>query len=254
MIKGECMITRRSVLSIALLSGFLLQAKPPVENYTLSWSDEFDGTKLDRAKWDYRQLGPRRDAVNVKETVQLDGKGRLVLTTRKKGSQYQTAMIGTQGKFECRFGYFECRVKLQTQRGHWSAFWLQSPTISKTGDVKKYGTEIDIFEYLVKNKTQILHNLHWDGYGKKHKHIGTKKQIPKLNEGFHTIGLLWTPEQYVFYVDGKETWRTTKAVSHRTQYIILSLEVGKWAGDIKTVKLPDHAIFDYVRVYRKTGS
>ncbi len=32
--------------------------------------------------------------------------------------------------------------------------------------------------------------------------------MPELTEGFHEYGLLWTPEEYVFYVDGKEVWRT----------------------------------------------
>lgn len=227
------------------------QSGPPSKDYKLVWSDEFNGKALDTAKWGYRGLGPRRDAVNVKETVRVDGKGHLVLTTRRQGGRYETAMIGTQGKFEAVFGYFECRVKMQTQLGHWSAFWLQSPTIQKIGDAKKNGTEIDIFEYLVKTKTTMRHNLHWDGYGKAHKKTGTLKDIPRLDKGFHTIGLLWTPKEYVFYVDGKETWRTRQAVSHRKEYIILSLEVGKWAGDIKAAGLPDHVYFDYVRVYQK---
>ncbi len=59
----------------------------------------------------------------------------------------------------------------------------------------------------------------------------------------------WTPEHYVFYVDGKETWRTDNGVSHRPEYMILSLEVGEWAGDIANAKLPDRLYVDYVRVY-----
>ena len=72
---------------------------PVGAEYKLVWSDEFDGAELDLARWDYRQLGPRRDAVNVKDTVTLDGKGHLVLTTKRSGAEYHTAMIGTQGKF-----------------------------------------------------------------------------------------------------------------------------------------------------------
>ncbi len=32
-------------------------------------------------------------------------------------------------------------------------------------------------------------------------------------------------------------------------YIKVSDEVGKWAGDIKKVNLPDEFLVDYVRVY-----
>ncbi len=216
----------------------------------LVWSDEFDGAELDTTKWSYRGLGRRKGGVNVKEAVTLDGEGHLAITTSKVGDKYHTGMIGTQGKLERAFGYWECRVKLQTAIGHWSAFWLQSPTLGKpVGDVAKAGTEIDIFEYLRKRGDKIQHTLHWDGYGKDHKSQGKVVNVPGLTKGWHTVGFEWTKSEYVFYVDGKETWRTGKGVSHRPEYIILSCEVGSWAGDIGKATLPDRALFDYVRVY-----
>ncbi len=225
---------------------------PVGDEYKLVWADEFAGETLDVTKWDYRNLGPRRDAVNVKETVSLDGQGHLVLTTKRTGDAYHTAMIATQGKFETTFGYFECRVRLQEQIGHWSAFWLQSPSLGKPlGDPGAAGTEIDIFEYLRKDGDRVHHNLHWDGYGEHHKHAGKTVTVAGLAKGWHTFGLLWTDSKYVFYVDGKETWRSSEGVSRRDEYIILSLEVGKWAGDIAQAKLPDHLYVDYVRVYQK---
>jgi beta-glucanase (GH16 family) len=227
-------------------------AAAPSEDYELAWADEFSGKELDATKWDYRGLGPRRKAVNDKDCVTLDGEGHLLITTKKVGDAYHTAVIGTQGKFETAFGYFECRVKLQTQQGHWSAFWIQSPTISKVGDPKVNGTEIDVFEYL-SNVNEVNHALHWDGYGKEHKSKGkrTKDQDFKFKEGYHTFGVEWTPEEYVFNIDGKEVWRTKDAVSHLKEYIILSMEVDTWGGDIGKAQLPDSCYFDYVRVYKK---
>ena len=227
-------------------------SKIPVKGYRLAWSDEFNGTALDGKKWGYRALGPRKGGVNVKDTVRLDGKGHLVLTTKRSGDKYHTAMIATQKKFETTFGYFECRVLLQKQVGHWSAFWLQTPTMGKTvGNTTASGTEIDIFEYLRKKGDVVQHTLHWDGYGKHHKSAGKTPRIAGLSRGWHTFGLLWTKKEYVFTVDGKETWRTGKAISGRSQYIILSLEVGGWAGDISRATLPDSLTVDYVRVYKK---
>ncbi|MBN2329322.1 MAG: glycoside hydrolase family 16 protein [Candidatus Omnitrophica bacterium] len=223
----------------------------PSDKYKLAWSDEFDGTELDLSKWDYRGLGPRRDAINVKDCVALDGEGRLILSTKRSGDEYHTAMIGTQGKYEACYGYFECRVKLQTQLGHWSAFWLQSPKFIDGGDPENNGTEIDIFEYLIKNGKTILFNLHWGGYGKEyHQTAGSSFEMKETPDGYHVVALEWTPNEYVFYVDGQEAWRTGKGVSQIKQYIILSLEVGEWAGDIQQAALPDSAVFDYVRVYQ----
>lgn len=212
----------------------------PIKGYPLVWSDEFDGKTLDKKKWDYRLLGPRRSAINVKEAVTLDGKGHLVLTTshnsnkRKKDNKYNTGMIGTEGKFETTYGYFECRVKLQKQEGHWSAFWLQSPTIGKwQDDTARSGTEIDIYEYSSHLKDKVLNTLHWNGYKKGHKAKGHRPRAVKVPQEWHTFGLLWTDKSYTWYVDGKETWKTSKAFSKGSEYIILSLEVQdvKWAGN-----------------------
>ena len=252
---------KRIVFGISMFLSFVFmnaefrsaQAEPP-EGYKLVWGDEFDGNQLDLKKWTYRGLGPRRKAVNTKDCITLDGKGHLLITTKREGDEVHTGMIATNGIFETTFGYFECRVKFQDQPGHWSAFWLQSPTVNKVGDPKENGTEIDIFEYLVRYPTTMHQNLHWDGYGKEHKTSGKKTEIKNLPEDFHTIGLLWTPEEYVFYVDGVETFRSKEAVSHRSEYIILSQEVDSWGGPIEGVELPDSSVFDYVRVYQKAAA
>jgi len=255
---NQCAVVMISI--ILWLAGFIfvsevnagLAADIPVKGYELVWSDEFDGTELDMTKWNYRDLGPRHDAINVKNTVSLDGKGHLVLSTRRKGNKYHTAMIGTQKKFETTFGYFECRVKLQEQIGHWSAFWLQSPGMGKEmSNVFEAGAEIDIFEYARKDSDTVHHTLHWDGYKKHQKSSGKRPRISGLSKGWHTFSLLWTDKEYVFFVDGKETWRTSDAISGHNEFIILSLEVGKWAGDISKAVLPDNLYVDYVRVYKK---
>ncbi len=237
------------IFSLTLFAPSLAQQQ---NNSNIIWSDEFNGKSLDSTKWSYRFPGPRRDAINIEDAVSLDGKGNLIIKTYKNDEKYFTGMIGTQGKFEHAFGYWECRLRFQKEIGHWSAFWLQSPTYGKTiGNVKTSGAEIDIIEFLVNTKDLLRHNIHWDGYKKDHKHNGKKLNYQGLDKGFHLIGLEWTEREYIFYVNGKETWRTNKGISHRPQYIILSLEVGKWAGKISDAALPDSMIVDYVRVYRK---
>ena len=57
---------------------------------------------------------------------------------------------------------------------------------------------------------------------------------------------------YKFFLDGKEVWSTDQAISNTRQYIVLSFEVQKWAGDISKAKLPDSMYVDYVRVYSKS--
>jgi len=246
----RCIVGGFVLLCLSSAPFTVLAQKPP--EYKLVWADEFDGRSLDLAKWGYRGLGPRRDAINSAECVTLDGEGHLVLTTRRSLDGILTGMIGTQGKFEPQYGYFECRIRLQKQPGHWSAFWLQSPAYGKIiNDVANTGTEIDVFEYLTSFGDALQHTLHWDGYGSAHQSTKAAPVVPGLRESWHTIGFLWTPDAYVFYVDGRETWRTMEGISHRPEYLILSLEVGTWAGDIGQAVLPDSLLVDYIRVFQR---
>ena len=219
-------------------------------SYKMVWHDEFDGNKLNLSKWDYN-LGPRKDGINTKKSVALTGKGLLKITTSKQGDKYHTGMINTLGKYEAKYGYFECRVKLQKQIGHWSAFWLQSPTVYETrGNTAEGGTEIDIFEYLAKDGDMVRQTLHWDGYGKDHKVLGNKTRFPDISTGWSTFGFLWTDKLYTFYINNKIVWATTEAISKRSEYIRLSMAIGKWGGDIAKANLPDSFYVDYVRVYQ----
>ena len=91
--------------------------------------------------------------------------------------------------------------------------------------------------------------------GPDHKSAGTNTTIAALAEGFHDYALLWTPEEYVFYVDGKEVWLTKAGgVSQVPEYLKLTKEIGKWGWDIATVQLPDYFEVDYVWVYEMSQS
>jgi beta-glucanase (GH16 family) len=224
--------------------------------YTLFWNDEFDSEDIDSSKWDYRATGNLRGFGLVSEdNSYLDNEGHLIIKVTKEDSIHKIGQVGTHNKFLTQYGYFECRAKMNNQRGPHVAFWLQSPTMGVEDDNPGVnGTEIDIFEYHTNKGTNIVyHNLHWNGYGESHKSAGTNVELIGLNTGFHTFGLEWTEDEYVFYVDGKETWRTTEAVSHRTEYIILSAELSGWGGEFKYSLFPDEVVFDYVRVYKKSN-
>ncbi len=222
--------------------------QPPAGRiWKLVWHDEFDGDRLDESKWDVPN-NRRRDGWWSPKAVSVND-GHLAISTLKDGDRYLDACVRTRGKFEHAHGYYVARIKLQEQPGHWSAFWLYNSSVGKIGDQGRDGTEIDIMEkpWLDDRVTQ---NLHWDGYGEHHQHKGTTVTVPGIMEGWHTFALWWKPDEYVFYIDGKETWRTDAGgVCQVPLYIKLSDEIGKWAGDITKVKLPDRFLVDYVRVY-----
>jgi len=226
-----------------------LPAPPDGKQWKLVWHDEFDGSTLDQSKWETPPDGRRRDAWWMREAVSLDGKGHIVIRTFKKGDRYIDGCARTRGKFEHAFGYYVARIKLQKQPGHWSAFWLFNISEGKIGNQGRDGSEIDIMEKPWLDD-RVNHAIHWDGYGKEHRSAGKVAKAPNLTQGFHTYSLLWSPTEYVFYIDRKESWRTKAGgVCQVPLYIKLSDEVGNWAGDIKKVKLPDEFLVDYVRVY-----
>ncbi|MBN2476226.1 MAG: glycoside hydrolase family 16 protein [Pirellulales bacterium] len=238
-----------TVRTPAAEQGDALPAAPEGKTWELAWHDEFEGEKLDESKWNVPPDGRRRDAWWMRKAVRLDGQGHLVISTLEEDGRYIDGCVRTLGTFEHTFGYYVARIKLQDQPGHWSAFWLMGRGVGKVGDQGRDGTEIDIMEKPWLDD-RVQHALHWDGYGKDHRSVGEVTRVPGVTDGFHTFSLWWSPREYVFYVDGKETWRTDAGgVCQAPLYIKLSDEVGKWGGDIRQAGLPDRFLVDYVRVY-----
>ena len=97
------------------------------------------------------------------------------------------------------------------------------------------GTEIDAFESINGWKGQINHAIHWDGYGAEHQKDSYRFLRSDLyDDNYHVFGMKWTPNEYIFYIDNQETWRSSAGgVSDVKQYLKLSLEVSgdKWPGD-----------------------
>ena len=225
-----------------------LPEPPGGKSWKLVWQDEFDGTKLDEAKWEVPE-GRRRDGWWSSKAVSLDGAGHLVISTIREDDRYLDACVRTRGKFEHAHGYYVVRIKLQRDVGHWSAFWLYAPSVGQVGNEGRDGTEIDIMEKPWLDE-RVQHALHWDGYGQAHRSEGKVSKVAGVMEGFHEFALWWSTDEYVFYVDGQETWRSTAGgVCQVPLYIKLSDEIGKWGGDISQAQLPDQFLVDYVRVY-----
>lgn len=137
--------------------------------------------------------------------------------------------------FEQAFGYFEARVKFPNEKGLWSAFWLQSQYQGKIGNDGEDGTEIDVYESAFINNPDHMGNaLLWDGYSKYGKvadYIGDySDKFGNLYDDFHSFGLKWTPDYYVFYIDRIPVWATNAGgVSKVPEFLRLTIEID--AGD-----------------------
>lgn len=237
----------------------------------LIWSDEFDGTGIpDVTKWDRPEYNRRPNAKGPdgywsKEDSSLDGKGNLVIRVRKIADKnndgdpndYSVGAIRTKGKFQQKYGRFDIRCQLPKQQGWWVAFWMMQGNVGSEANAGVDGSEVDIMEaFGWTNK--INHAVHYDGYGAAHKSVGKNELIPGIREGFHTYSLEWYPEKYVFFVDGKEMWRSNGGgVCNQPGYIKVTGEISTedwainnyWSNDPAKATYPDSFKVDYVRVY-----
>ncbi len=224
---------------------------PEAMGYELVWQDEFNGEALDPKKWEVRGVGPRALGFVSPEAVTV-AEGCLKLRAMRKEGRILLGAVGTQNRFMARYGFFECRAQLQKSPGVWAAFWIQSPEISKGEDPAVYGAEIDIMECFKKLGTDIIsHNVHW-AYGPHQQTTrGMQSYLKGVSKGFHLFAVEWTPEKYVFFVDGYRFYEVRTGISKIKEYLILSMEIPSKLEEIKEVVLPDEFIVDYVKVYQK---
>lgn len=258
---------------------------PEGRDWELVWYDEFDDDVLDESKWSFRmhllhKPHPAftnkgisfRDSNIILSVIEEDGRyysphlqtGENYLDRPNTESEGPIAKFGEQ-KFLHRYGYYEARVKLQKQKGWWSAFWMQSPTIGCSPNPETAGVELDIMECFIPGIV-APHTIHWGGYGPDHDNIDSnhEKVLPPLHEtvleptedDYHVFGMHWEKDGYTFYIDGKQSGKKIPGpVSHVPQFILLSTEcdgyryTGEPTEDLKNIKLPDEFVVDYVRVF-----
>lgn len=230
---------------------------PP--GYNLIWNDEFQGSGLDGNNWRYRY--PTQEYLagfTDEKSVMQPEDGYLHLVTRFDGNKFLVGMIESKKAF--RYGYFEARIRFQRLQGHHGAFWLQSPLYNQfLNDPGKSGAEIDIIEFFGNGRTEedAQHNVYWNPYNspdlqhrQRNLYIRRDNGV-EISKDFHLFALLWTPDEYIFFIDGVESWRLKEGISQTEQNIVLSLVTAEWENKrLDTSKLPDEMLVDYVRVYQ----
>lgn len=273
------------------------------DGWKLVFEDNFEGDSLDKTKRQYGfKEGIRRGGYWVEDAVFVNDGNLTIRTDYRKdgklGEGWYSGKIETSSKsfegstadpdfksFSSKYGYYEVRCKVPEIYGSWAAFWLMPDNNFKddTLGTGEDGAEIDIFEspfmYNKVMKNTVSHAVHIDGYGKDLKSLGSPQSYVKsLYDEFHTFAFEWNENEYIFYVDGMETWRTkdkVDTVSQVTEYLMLSVEVGGeeidgvvTPGKVKDEngKIVDHwtgntekndkeknydFIVDYVRVFQK---
>jgi beta-glucanase (GH16 family) len=249
-------------------------------NWTLAWSDEFNGSSVNRNDWTFNtggggwgnnELQYYTDGANA--SIQDDGlpNRALVIEARRQsmgGYQYTSARMYTKAKHEFRYGRIEARIKLSPANGLWPAFWMLGSRYPDTPWPKSGA--IDIMEHKNKDK-RIYGTVTWDddGINPPASHgCQSTSVIPVLDvTKYHIYSIEWDPNSIRWYVEegGKNKKYCEINIRnspngteelHESFFLLLNLAVG---GNFPAVA-PDNYAFpvkmyvDYVRVYKGTTS
>jgi beta-glucanase (GH16 family) len=253
---------------------------PPVVQWTLVWSDEFDGaagTGVDDTKWTH-DIGDGCSAgicgwgnqekeyyTNAAENVALNGSGQLAITARTAPAgltcyygacRYTSAKIHTRGKMNAAPGRVEARIKLPAGQGLWPAFWMLGSGFPTT-PWPQCG-ELDIMEFRGSQPSMMSSAIHGPGYSgaTPFAHAQTMASAE-----YHVFSIIWDANNVQFFVDNGLHYTVARSeleargasVLGNSYFVILNLAVGgQFDGDPASDAIfPATMLVDYVRVYTR---
>jgi beta-glucanase (GH16 family) len=244
--------------------------------YHQAFRDDFD--TLNRAVWDdhiWYDESPSPTWTNF----QYAQNGILHLATSRNfscgsGCNYPINTVTTQTSGKTfQYGYFEARMKWSAGHGAWPGFWLYSyrhatnpawpsvnPICSQLGELVShcYAGELDAFEGQGSEPQAFYGTIHRNScgcYGVGDQQNGNNWQPAgvDLTAGFHTYGMLWTPTQVSWYLDGRLLMSATPYDSlNQPMFVLLQMWTGGWTYDPdSTTPGSIETQVDYVQIWQK---
>lgn len=233
----------------------------PVTDFTnLVWSDEFntDGAP-NPANWSYDigaggwGNGEAQYYTNNTNNVTVQG-GNLKITARAEnlnGSNYTSARLKSENKFEFTYGKVEVRAKLPTGGGTWPAIWMLGQNYA-TNTWPSCG-EIDIMEHKGNQQDKIYGTLHYPGNSGGNGNSNSTT-ITGASSEFHVYKAIWTAGSVKLYVDNVLFHTVVNSSSlpfNADFFLILNVAMGgTFGGAINPSFLQSSMEVDYVRVYQ----
>ncbi len=259
------------------------------EGYRLMWSDEFDGTALDRNAWtteigtgdngwgNWEQQYYTDDAITVED-------GKLVITATKRdyqGSHYTSGRMISRDKMYFTYGKVVASIKFpDLANGLWPAFWMMGNDITSVGwprcgetDIVEMGNATGI-----SNGTQDRYfngASHWGENWPQASTANAQNAPYAITDGnYHTFTCIWTPTQISMYLDrdiypNVEPYHTLDISDHSGQlwtagtyfnkpnFLLFNMAVGGQFTGLNANAItalnngPRSMYVDYVRVYQR---
>lgn len=242
-------------------------------NAPQKFADEFGGNVVDGSKWRHCRAYTEQCAETLfpgllswyKPSNAVVSNGTLKMNVTKEtgtvcldckfGGQtyitrdYASVYLQSNETFATEYGYLEARMKMPKTRGLWFAMWLL-PHIPLGGQAK-WPPEIDVLEFYPHQPNLSWHTIHFSTATEFNVGVGSQYQHPfNLGDDFHVYSANWTPNEIIWYVDGMETFRTSREKINGNMYLVLSVEVGGPLAGAVDSSLPDPVTeVDYYRVF-----
>lgn len=229
------------------------------DSWTLVWSDEFEGDRLDLSKWDFDVgngffdyksqswvpgWGNEELQYYTREADNLTVKDSLLTIRAIKeaihGCGYTSARIKTRKRdgtplFAKTYGRFEIRARVPWGKGLWPALWML-PQEDRYGGWAASG-EIDLMEIVGEKPTEVLNSIHFGSAGSQARALVT--HVHPLPEGstvadWHVYAAEWLPGEIRFYVDGVHTstrnhwWSCSKTIDGQGVAATKAAELNPW--------------------------
>jgi beta-glucanase (GH16 family) len=214
-------------------------------HWGIVWSDEFNGTSLDTAKWDYQngtgfsEFGfhgwGNEEVQSYRHQNVLVQNGHLTLRAQRVGNQWFSGKVRTtkdmmwnhSGKpsgtpnnntqtFAQTYGRFEARIRLPAIQGMWPAFWMM-PQNNVYGGWAASG-EIDIMEAIGRLPEESTGAIHFGGPWPANTYLHGEYHFPSGGriDQWNVYAVEWEANQIRWYVNGNlfrsinnNQWRTT---------------------------------------------
>ncbi|MBE5959015.1 MAG: glycoside hydrolase family 16 protein [Lachnospiraceae bacterium] len=273
--KSVALILSLSVASnIFVTTGSDCMASNNASQWNLIWSDEFDGSSLNRNNWNVEVNGFGGGNEELQyycdrpENIQV-GDGTLKLIARKeyyygpdnREKDYTSARLNTLNKVEIGYGKVEARIKLPKFKGAFPAFWMLGANFGEVG-YPDCG-EIDIVE-TVNEESVPYGTAHWPIGDKKIRSSGSN--LSDIGESidtsqWHIYSIIRDEKEITWYVDGMKYHKVALESIPEREAITKNMELllnfaigGTWPGfDIDDTALPATMEVDYVRYYEKNA-
>jgi beta-glucanase (GH16 family) len=214
-------------------SGSAPEHNPDPSQWTLVWNDEFEGTSLDRSKWDF-DLGNGFFDYRIHQWIPGWGNEELQYYTDSAdnvqvrdsllyiralreplhGCGYTSARLKTRRRdgtplFTKLYGRFEFRARVPHGKGLWPALWMLPQD-------EAYGTwaasgEIDVMEIVGERPGQYLGSIHFGGPFPKRELVTHVHEFPDGGSvaDFHVYAVEWEPGEMRWLIDGV-LWATQR--------------------------------------------